>query len=252
VRRVFYPKLVTEVTDTRDQGLSVTSVTTSLRAVSKTSLSLSSQAIELFDTFREGMEPRLAPDGDLRSFTDYVAKHEGRVARIAGVLHLAEHDLDDAIGEATMVNALRIGEYLLEHTIGAVTVRDEQTRRALAWLEGREKSTVSKRDFHRGLVKRGTAEDVDELVAKLERLDAIREVEPDHNSRGRPASPRFDISPYLRGTNVSLGDGWWKDGWGSAVEPPGEEDHRREGEQPALQDLTALRGNAANRDDVPR
>ena len=66
----------------------------------------------------------------LRPVADWIARHAGRVARIAGLLHLAQHSPGIPIGETTMRNALRIGEYLLAHGLAALTVPMRPTRRA--------------------------------------------------------------------------------------------------------------------------
>jgi hypothetical protein len=54
-----------------------------------TNIVLSPDAHELLVAFSEEIEPRLAPDGDLRAIKDWVAKLEGSVARLAGQLHAA-------------------------------------------------------------------------------------------------------------------------------------------------------------------
>ena len=183
------------------------------------------------------MEPRLAPDGDLRPFTDYVTKHEGRVARIAGLLHLAEHSVEEPISSATMTAALRIGEYLLAHTLFGVTVADETTRRALAWLKAREQACVSKREIHYGLLRHAKAADVDHLIDRLVALDAIRPLERIPSSRtGRPAGPLYELNPHLKGEGASPREDWWR-----AVEADGEPELAGEG--PTVEDLAVLSPN---------
>jgi len=152
---------------------SVGSVADSLKVKFKTSLSLSPDAAAAFRAFRKQMEPRLAPDADLRPFIEYVTKHEGRVARIAGLLHLAENPSGEPISAETMGNALRIGEYLLAHTLFAVKIADDTVRRALAWLAVREEPFVSKRDLHHGLLSlnppHSLVESVDRGIDGLDR-----------------------------------------------------------------------------------
>jgi hypothetical protein len=87
------------------------------------------------------MEPRLAVDGDLRPFAEYVTKHEGRTARFAGVLHLVEHSSAEAVDADGMARAIRIGEYFLAHTLRA---RVQGTRpRAGRWRGSNPATTTS-------------------------------------------------------------------------------------------------------------
>lgn len=160
-------------------------------------LSLSPTSQILLSELRAVLEPRHAEDGDLRPVADWTARHPGRIARIAGLLHLAEHDREKPIGEKTMRSALQIGGYLLEHALATLTTPDERLRKSLRWLSRWDEVVVTQRDIHRGpLNSKGPAEDAAELAALLVEVDALRPVyiEP---SRGRP-SPTYAINPHLR------------------------------------------------------
>lgn len=171
----------------------------------KPTLSLSLPAKKLLDQLRGELEPRLGEHGDLRSVADWINRHAGRVARIAGLLHLAEHLPETRISEATMLRALLIGEYLLAHGVFALTEPDETVRRALVWLARRDEETVSQRDLQRGpLAGRGTAEKASQLAQALVEAGALRRTEDEGRARpGRPAGPTYAINPNLR-ANRSL------------------------------------------------
>ena len=197
---------------------SVTSVTHSLEGGSNNIISLSPDARALFRAFRVEMESRLTLDGDLRPFGEYVTKHEGRVARIAGLLHLVEYEIEAPISATTMRGALQIGEYLLAHTMIALKVGDEITRRQFQWLEAREQSTVSQREIHRGLLRDGKPSEVEELIAKLVLMDVLRPVRVTHTARqGRPPGPIYEINENLRKDLPADGPG------GLGFEQPGGE-----------------------------
>jgi hypothetical protein len=81
-----------------------------------------------------------------------------------GLLHLAQHHVAEPIDDATMRDALRIGDYLLAHGLAALTGHNALARRAMSWLARHGERTVTQRDLHRGVVKRGTAEDTEALT----------------------------------------------------------------------------------------
>jgi hypothetical protein len=54
-------------------------------------LTLSRTAQEAMQTIEAAVEPTLAGDGELAPLADWGAKYVGAVARIVGILHLAEH-----------------------------------------------------------------------------------------------------------------------------------------------------------------
>lgn len=154
------------------------------------------EASALFRAMRVEHEPRLAEGGDLRPIADWAARHPGRIARIAGLLHLATQEAVEPISEATMRDALRIGDYLLAHGLAVLTGPDDSMRRALKWLVSRE--TVSVRDLQRGPM--GGRGKVDEAMALAERLvqyGALRSIPIDHKGPGRPPSPSYEVNPNL-------------------------------------------------------
>ncbi len=196
VRRVFNTPKSADTTDTTpaDRG-SVSSVST----FGVPRIALTAEAKALLDELREDLEPRLGATGDLRPVADWIARHPGRIARIAGLLHLAQHELVDPISETTMRNAVLIGEYLLAHGLGALTGPDPLARRALDWLAG--KKVITKRELERGpLHGRGTADEAAVLAGDLERLGAIRPLPPPPASPGRPPSASYEVHPDLADT----------------------------------------------------
>jgi len=129
-----------------------------------------------------------------------VARHAGRIARIAALLHLAQPPSDEPISAATMRDALRIGDYLLEHALAALTVKSEGMRRVLRWLGDHPDDVVTQRDLHRGpLNGRGSADKAKALAEELTSLGALRPAaEESPSAGGRPASPAYEINPCLR------------------------------------------------------
>lgn len=162
-------------------------------------ITLSPGAAGVLTELQERIEPRLGPGGDLRSIADWAGRHHGRVARIAGLLHLCERRPGELISEPTMRAALQIGDYLLEHGIAALTGPDVGLRAAVRWLQARGARTVTQRDLHRGpLAGRAAAEDAASLARRLEAIDVLRRSAAATRPRpGRPSSPTYDVHPDL-------------------------------------------------------
>jgi hypothetical protein len=219
------------------QTISVSSVSTSLSRGVK--LSLSPLARTAFNEMRADHEARLVESGDLAPYRGWVNRQRGRVARLAGVLHLAQAaDREEPIAEETMRDALCIGDYFMAHSLAALTVPNRLERRALRWLGSREERTVTQRDLQRGpLNGRGKAKEADQLVQALVALGALRPLR-EHDERrgkGRPPSPTFEVNPSLRASVVpeqDLGNG---NGW-RAIEP----DEQPDVYHPTDEDLRAL------------
>jgi hypothetical protein len=203
VRRLFtllhpLPASVADRTDRTPQN-GVLSVLSAIPRDEFEPLSLSPLSLTLLDELRAELEPRHLKGGDLREIADWTARHPGRVVRIAGLLHLAEHARNEPISEGTMFAALQIGAYLLEHALIAFKTPDERVRRALGWLARHGQRTVSQRGLHRGpLNSRGPAEEAVELAEKLVELDALRPIEAERAPTGQPPSPTFAVNPHLR------------------------------------------------------
>jgi hypothetical protein len=196
----------------------VSSVSNPLKTFFNLSLSLSIQANELFLALQREQEPRLREGGDLRAMADWVNRRHGRVARVAGLLHLVEHSVDEPISAATMRSAIRIGDYLLEHARAALTGHDEGVRRQLRWLAQATHgaSSVTERELHRGLFNHGKIEEAKKAAAKLVAIGALRRLPSTDASPtgGRPPSTAYAINPHLRSGAHSYsptGD----NGWGS-------------------------------------
>lgn len=161
-------------------------------------LIFASDATEAFRDWRAAHEARLAPaTGDLARVAAWAGRHPGRVARLAGLLHLAENRPEQLIAADTFDAAARIGEYFARHALAAL-VEDPLRAvadRACAWLRNREEPTVSVRDLHRGPVSGGSADDARQVAERLEREGRLRR-RPDpalDPAGGRPPSPTYDV-----------------------------------------------------------
>jgi replicative DNA helicase len=193
-----WAELLRRVATTADNADDDRSMPGTVGVVSSTGprrLSLSQGAKSRLTELRGRLEPRLAPSGDLVLVASWATRHDGRVARIAGLLHLALYGTGPAIADDSMANAVRIGDYFLKHGIAAFTAPDSTARRAIRWLEKGHVDTVTLRELQRGpLGGRRTSAEAATLVANLERLNAVREVPNNHST-----SRTFAVHPDLCG-----------------------------------------------------
>jgi len=157
-------------------------------------------ALHEFRTYSASIEPRLA--GDLSNVTDWAGKLPGRLARIAGLFHVAD-GADGQVQAATMARAIQLGPYLTEHAqaIFALMGADpevENATKVLKWVEKEGCMRFTAKECFDGT--RGTFQKMDKLrpvIALLEEHNYIRELRPDDaNKRGRKRSPAYEVNPH--------------------------------------------------------
>lgn len=85
-------------------------------------LSIEPEALVVLLDYAREIEPRLGPEDDLRSYSDWVGKHVGTCARIAGLLHLADAvgNEDRPIPVETVRRAIALGRVLVAHAVAAI------------------------------------------------------------------------------------------------------------------------------------
>jgi hypothetical protein len=178
-----------------------------------TVLTLDPEAGELLLGFERDLEPRLAAgSGDLAHLASWAAKLAGASCRLAALLHLASHLRDgwaQPIGADTFTAAIRLADYLIEHARAVFDLmggdpRTDDARWLLDWIDRTGRGQFSRRDAHRA-APRGRfakATDLEPALRLLEEHGYLRRVDPepsqDPRGRGRPASPRFLVSPLPR------------------------------------------------------
>jgi replicative DNA helicase len=174
-------------------------------------LTLAEPAYSCWLEFAAWVEPRLADFGALADMADWAGKLPGAVARLAGLLHLA-----NCVGESapcgtpipanTMARAISIGRYLIPHARAAFDmmgldplVADAQY--VLAWIRRQAAGPVgfefSKRDAFEGTKGRfKQVTDLELALGLLEKHHYIRMLPAEPRSgRGRPPSPTYEVNP---------------------------------------------------------
>ena len=168
-------------------------------------LTLAEAAQKEIQSIEAAVEPTLAGDGELAPLADWGAKYVGAVARIAGVLHLAEYGSGKGprhpVSAETINAASRIGYYFKAAAINAFAEMgtDEGTADAIYLLERVSQAgldEVSERDLH--VASRARFKKKSDLIPALDRLidhGYLIQLALQKSTGGRPASPRYKVHP---------------------------------------------------------
>lgn len=167
---------------------------------------LSPTALENWLGFARPVESGLAPDGQLRSMGDWAGKVPGAVARIAGVYHGLVHAPGRNPGATpvdaeTMLCAVAVGEYLIDHAKAAFAVMGgdpaiETARRLLAWIVDGQLRAFTRREAYRMFGSQlRTVADVDPALQLLADHGYVRPIAPAASGPGRKPSQRYEVSP---------------------------------------------------------
>jgi hypothetical protein len=172
-------------------------------------LLLSDLAFELFMTFRRALEPELGEHGRLGLISDWGNKLPGTVARIAGLLHMAEgsgeaRPWEQRIQEESVAGSVQIAEYLIRHALAAFRMIGSDpniplARKIIRWLTHHRISRITRRDLFRGM--QGTFDSVEEIDPPLTMLmdyHYLRQL-PSEERRGpgQQPSPIFAVNPMV-------------------------------------------------------
>ena len=187
-------------------------------------LTLAEPAYSCWLEFAAWVEPRLADFGPLADMADWAGKLPGAVARLAGLLHLADRAGESApwgtpIPADTMARAIRIGRYLIPHARAAFDMMGldplvADARYVLAWVRRRAAGPVgfefTKRDAFEGTKGRfKQVTDLELALGLLEKHHYIRMLPAEPRpGRGRPPSPTYEVNPLAldAGDHPWLGD----------------------------------------------
>lgn len=178
------------------------------------SLKFSVEARKAFDQWRQGLENRRVPSGDLRPLAEWTTKLESSVARLAGLLHLAETGQAQGEVDAREVQrAIVVGEYWLAHARIVHDMWDadptvEDARRMLRWMQRNQLDEFSVRDLHRGLKQFKVVEDLRPGLELLTDSGWVRPKFEGELTLGRRGveSPRYAVHPSACGLSSIRND----------------------------------------------
>jgi replicative DNA helicase len=167
-------------------------------------LHLTGKAHDAIIAIETAVEPTLGDDGELATLRDWGSKYVGAIARIAGILHLAEHGVADGIcipvSAETILAAARIGAYFKASAIKVFAQMgiDPDTADAV-YLLGRIHSLgvdeVSERDVQRVGKRFRSKDELKPVIARLVNHGYLIPVDTPKQTGGRPQSQRYRIHP---------------------------------------------------------
>jgi hypothetical protein len=172
-------------------------------------LVLAGASWECWAAYYERVEHELLDEGCFGTIKEWGNKQPGRVARLAGLLHLAAHPdpIDLEISVATITAACQLGEYFEAHALATYDVMGtlpqvEGARRVLAWIRRMGQPTFIERDAARALGVGGAGRfftTMDELRVSLlllvEHGYLRRQVTIERVGSGRPSSSTYLVHP---------------------------------------------------------
>ena len=168
-------------------------------------LRLSQEAFASWRKFSQAVEVAMAPGGTFAHMTDWAGKFPGAMTRIAAVLHVARHALEEPwqhdIAQADMDAALRMGKALAQHALiafdamGADSALDS-ARILFAWIRREKLATFTRRDAHAAHKSRfRRAEELDDPLNVLAERHYIQlRRKPVSPGPGRPSTV-YDVNP---------------------------------------------------------
>lgn len=123
-------------------------------------LQLTPDAAQIFNDWRQHIEHRRRPDGDLYNMREWTTKLESSVARTAAILTTATNPHNPGpVTAQTLNHAITIGRYWIEHARAVhgawcATPIQSDALHIWQWLQTRGHTQISERDLWRGVRRR--------------------------------------------------------------------------------------------------
>ena len=142
-------------------------------------------ADNIFYDYYHSIEERLKDGGMFEYMREWANKQYARCLRIAGILHLCEHSINEPLNELTAFRSINISTWIENHAFkafGGVAVEDETTKNAkyiLSKIKSQKMSMFTKCEVLRVCRKFKKVADIEELLILLEDMNYIKEVSND-------------------------------------------------------------------------
>ena len=173
-------------------------------------ITLSDEADALIEEFAERLEPEL--NRGYADIVDWAGKLVGNIQRIAALLCRASvhrsHDFLDVpeplvVDGDTMRNAIKIGEYFIEHAKAAFMLMGadpviSQSKKVIAVIKENGLTEFTRRDVMRLCRNFKKAEDVQQVLTRLTDYGYIAAKEDEtYSGKGRPPAQTYLVNPYI-------------------------------------------------------
>ena len=169
-------------------------------------LLLDPNASPQFRNFRCILESEMQPGNGLHDIDDWAGKMAGAVARLAGVLHMAEHgETCRSVSSATLAPAVTLGKYFMQHALAAFDKMGadpeiEDARHVVKWIERTRAAQFTQREAHNALQGRfKRAEPLQRALAILTERHYLRTMQAEPKSgAGRKPGAFYEVNPALQ------------------------------------------------------
>lgn len=161
-------------------------------------------AQRLFQDFRLEIERELRADGKLYICRGWGGKLAGYTARIAGLMHIAEHERIDhlIIQKGTMEKAITLARLLMEHAVAAYNmmgadIETSDAKELLEWLKTQKQNRLTKSQIINAMRNRqaGKKERLKKALVLLEERNILSAVHVDNSTR-KPTDVYF-VNPDI-------------------------------------------------------
>lgn len=164
------------------------------------SLRLANDALMAFRDYRAWHEPQMAKDGEFGDIRDWAGKQCGAALRIAGLLHVTQHEKpeDVLITADTLQRAISIVDYFADHARVMYRLMrgrsDHADARAVLAAIRRVGSPTTRREIHRKLHNRAAFATSDTLAAPLDLLEEYGYIQRERQIGDKGGRPTESIS----------------------------------------------------------
>lgn len=166
---------------------------------------LTEEAQALWDEFYNDIEREMRKGGSLEGLEDWGSKLPGAVARIAGLLHFAEHGHkaeDNPISVTSVTASCVIGAYYKEHAIATFGImredpRIKSARKILDYILRHKPDTFKGSEVMRHTNLKTMGDVLPGLEILVER-EYIREIEKVYSGKGRPEAAAYGVNPKTK------------------------------------------------------
>lgn len=156
----------------------------------------------LFSDYFEHLQTEIRDGGTFENLKEWASKQFGRALRIAGILHLCEHEPSERLTGQTAMNSISIATWAENHALNALSgtasepAEIKNAKYILKKLKKSEKDIISKSELLR-FCRTLRAYEFDAPLEVLEDMNCIRIEIIRNGERGKPKE-RIKINPLIR------------------------------------------------------
>ena len=160
------------------------------------------EAYNLFKDYHDSIEIKFHEGNMFEDLKEWGNKQVGRAFKIAGILHLCEHQADELLNGDTAFKAINIAVWAEEQALKAFgeyadSEEDKQVKYVLGRIKKSGSLMLTKREIMRNCQKFKTIEELEEPLEILLDMGYIREINTEYTGTGRKPSPKFKINPLI-------------------------------------------------------